>query len=232
MSGKDALGGSALVDSLQGQSGREMTLKAYQKWLHKNVALLVCGDITAWSHYTAGKDYLLARFPELHSHMAPTMHEYLETHEQPLSKETMCTRLGINLSYVLQLEEDGYVRTPCGELPRYSHEDQKKIYWALFFEKEMGITRDDLGALLSFVDLVGAKVAYLREMLHDLGTPLHIIGGRAHLLRRKLPHSEIAEKNLTIIQTQVEKMIELLHKYHEDHESVFSEMDPQNITCE
>jgi len=49
-----------------------------------------------------------------------------------------------------------------------------------------------------------ADVRAIRAMIHELGNKLHVIGGRASRLRRKLAENELADKNLSIILDQSE----------------------------
>ncbi len=46
----------------------------------------------------------------------------------------------------------------------------------------------------------------VQDMAHQLGNPLHIIGGRVQLLLRKMPGDPYLERNLNIITSQVEHM--------------------------
>ena len=50
----------------------------------------------------------------------------------------------------------------------------------------------------------------LKEMAHQFGNHLHIIGGRVRLLLRKMPDDPYLEQNLEIISTQVEQMARLI----------------------
>jgi DNA-binding transcriptional MerR regulator len=60
-----------------------------------------------------------------------------------------------------------------------------------------------------------AGSANTREFLHDLGNRLHIIGGRANLLKNKLAGNAVAERNLSIILSQVEMAANALKTHRE-----------------
>jgi two-component system, NtrC family, sensor kinase len=47
-------------------------------------------------------------------------------------------------------------------------------------------------------------------LAHEIGTPLNVIGGRAEALRRKLQGNDVADKNLTIIVTQIERIARIV----------------------
>lgn len=44
-----------------------------------------------------------------------------------------------------------------------------------------------------------------RDLLHDMGNRIHIIAGRANLLKRKMGDHELSERNLSIILAQTQK---------------------------
>lgn len=67
----------------------------------------------------------------------------------------------------------------------------------------------------------------IEMLLHDIGTPLHVIGGRADLLRRKLADSEIAVRNLSIIQDQVQRIIALVDNYRSQTYAGHEEPQPE-----
>ena len=46
----------------------------------------------------------------------------------------------------------------------------------------------------------------IQDIAHQLGNPLHIIGGRVQLLLRKMPGDPYLVRNLHIITSQVEQM--------------------------
>jgi len=47
-------------------------------------------------------------------------------------------------------------------------------------------------------------------LAHEIGTPLNVIGGRAETLRRKLQGNDVADKNLRIIITQIERIARIV----------------------
>jgi two-component system NtrC family sensor kinase len=47
-------------------------------------------------------------------------------------------------------------------------------------------------------------------LAHEIGTPLNVIGGRAETLRRKLTGNELADKNLGIITSQIDRIARIV----------------------
>ncbi|MCI0656714.1 MAG: ATP-binding protein [Acidobacteria bacterium] len=47
-------------------------------------------------------------------------------------------------------------------------------------------------------------------LAHEIGTPLNVIGGRAESLRRKLSGNEFADRNLSIIVTQIDRIARIV----------------------
>lgn len=57
------------------------------------------------------------------------------------------------------------------------------------------------------------------ELLHDMGNRLHIIAGRANLLRRKMVGNDVAERNLTIILSQSKRADKILNALRKTKDS-------------
>ncbi len=234
----------------------KISLETYRRWLTVTYPLLILGSASAWTEYHAWKNALLTHSPNCSVGRLPTLDEFLA---RPLDTKTVCAGLEIDLPYLMRLEKKGIIGPPSDTSCTYSPEEGARIYWAVFFQREMGLDDSGTEALLWLLKHLSpfmarhmpitknmdpeAQTAHehlgdtafcysasiAEHILHDIGSPLHVIGGRADLLRRKLANVEVAVKNLSIIQEHVKKIIDILKKYQREERNEDKEALPSFV---
>jgi hypothetical protein len=229
----------------------------YHAWLRRMAPLLVLGEPSAWAEYRSRRRVVLERSGAADCRDFPPIEEFLA---QPGDRGSICAGLGIDPSCLDHLEKTGLIRAGEGMPPRYPPDDLVRIYWAVFFFREMALDSSGVETLLWFLGHLRAPEALgggtpgmhpaggpagvpgsrsgeatatpssetaIERLLHDIGTPLHVIGGRADLLKRKLADSEIAVRNLSIIQEQVQRIIALVNNYRSRTYAGHEEPEPE-----